>query len=282
MYFDCDCSMFEVKNLTSGCEGVVPSISAAVALATFELVRDRLIGSTQMVSKSKTDAVHFTCTGKKFVLVWTAMGSFSALRKSIALACVACDPHKTFQRVKSIYRTLSAKMPSREEFDQAASSLAHHVAAACFFVVGRVSLGENAKEKAGMLADTAKKFITTSGKSSSHKHTSEVSEECCVTLNTHEQAVLLHEFATKTFGKTAYVTEKNIVFSDSVESQKKKLSEKKRQEVFIGKYSKLDKYDFGCFLAYYCNVNALTDGETILNFIDKPLEALKSALKQVH
>lgn len=279
---DCECHPEAVAELRELTNGAASSVVAAVAFATYLNVRDRLIGSAQSISKSKSGQVRMTCTGKKLAISWTTMGSLSALRKSVSLACAGLVPLKLFGRTKQLTKGLT-----RDVFEKAATNLAQHISKGITVVaVGRVALTPDAtgREKLKAVVETVAKYApgSTSGSSKMPDDWSPPEDgPSRIAFNSHLSAVLAYEYVASVLSRPVNVYGKHLAVHVT-SGERTKLGDSSRISTYIkSKYGKFQSADLAAYVAYFVNVNGLTDADTLMAIINKPMESLKAALKQL-
>jgi len=292
--FDCECSPHEldiVRCLTpSHAKEGMELLPAAIAYATFMMVQEKLVGTAQAISKSKTDHVQLVCTGNKLSITWATQGSLSALRKSLSLAMAGLHPLKTFPRVKALMKDAGVKLPDRDSFDKHAAGLTHSIQSTlCTFVVGRISLQDDkeGKEKILGMLETVKKYRVLEGaKKSTHSPATKSAanaDSASLKFSSHMAAALAHEYVSITLGRKPRAVGKALEFGELAESARAKLGDKDRIAAYIkAKYERFDANELTCYLAYYAIANAVTDASTLSEFASKnPKDAIKAALNQL-
>jgi hypothetical protein len=284
-----------LKRLKCNCgepgELMVGSEEAAMAFATFEVIRDKLTGSGLEIFKTKVSNVDCYSIDKHLTINFSTQGTGTSLRKTVGIVMSTLNPIKLFSKYSENIKFLSGKGGNREEFNYCAKKLADGIKKGIHITaVGKINTD---KSKLSDILDVIVSKIPelelpSAKEISSPQKRQKDTETYSVVKCSGLTAVAVADYLRNTSNGMAVelVDSGVIVYNMSAESKIKQLNDKKRIEDFVyRKYDKLEEKDeLSAIFAYFAlsqgYANANTAGSIALSKLkpEKLIELIKKAL----
>ena len=278
------CCLELLKNNQKGDDCYTGAECSATAFALFETIRDKMIGSPLEVSRSKVSHIDCNFIGDEFVISWNTQSSFSAIRKTMALAISCLHPPKLYSKYAENCKLLGCKS-DRNVFNECSNKLTEAIKKEVVFAIVSKAKIDNAKLKdlVSKVSTKIPKQETLSGATKAEKHTEHKHIYPVIKATGIDAIVVADYIRSKSGGMGVYVLGNEVVvYNTSWPTKQKALKNSSRIDDYVRqKYEKLDT-DFANVLAYVAISQCYGNASTATKIIkSKPTpSSMKALLKK--
>jgi hypothetical protein len=273
-----------LKNNQTGNECYTGAEFASTAFALFESIRDKMVGSPLEVSRSKVSRVDCNSIGDELVISWNTQASFSAIRKTMALALSCLHGPKLYSKYAENCKLLGCKS-DRSVFNECSNRLTDAIKKEVKFAVVSKAKVDATKLKDLITKVSVKvpKQESLSGAKKPEKHAEHKREYPSVKATGINAVVVADYIRSKSGGMGVYVLgDEVVVYNTTWTTKQKALKVTGRINDYVRqKYEKLDK-DFANILAYVAISQGFGNASTVAKILkSKPSPAsMKELLKK--
>lgn len=217
--------------------------STCVLYTMYELVKNKLMGSTTDAIKNKINAVNCGAVGGEFVISIIGVPNGSSVRKALGITLKNISPHKLYAKYTSNIRLVGEK-PDKDAFLAAASKILDQLKSKISIVImGKIKLDKAKLEE--ILEKVQKKLALgdvegKGAKRQSKAETKDLSSMSSVNAPKGIACVLLKEFLESSLGPVELVDGK-LWLPSRLESKAHAMADEGRVTAHVKKLMKLKK-----------------------------------------